>query len=64
MVATRQDGTRVLYRLADKHPVLLVEQTIKQAERSVSNDQDRPHHHHIDFAARHVTLSAEDARGN
>ncbi|MGJ9407223.1 ArsR/SmtB family transcription factor, partial [Nesterenkonia aurantiaca] len=29
MVATRQDGTRGLYRLADNHPSLLVEQAIK-----------------------------------
>ncbi|MGJ9407439.1 ArsR/SmtB family transcription factor [Nesterenkonia aurantiaca] len=50
MVTTRQDGTRVLYRLADRHPALLVEQAIKQAEHSVSHGQNRPHHHHAEPA--------------
>lgn len=45
MVTTRQDGTRVLYRLADKHPALLVEEAVKQAEHSVASGQGAPHHH-------------------
>ena len=45
MVMTRQDGTRVLYRLADKHPAVLVEEAVKQAEHSVTSGQAPPHHH-------------------
>lgn len=63
MVTTRQDGTRVLYRLADKHPALLVEQAIKQAEHSVSHGQDRPHHRHTELGANQAPRSPEDDSG-
>lgn len=45
MVTTRQEGTSVLYRLADEHAVALVIEAIKQAEHSVANGQVPPHHH-------------------
>lgn len=45
MVTTRQEGTSVLYRLADEHAVALVVEAIKQAEHAVSNGQTPPHHH-------------------
>lgn len=45
MVTTRQDGTRVLYRLADEHASALVSEAIKQAEHSVAGGQTPPHHH-------------------
>lgn len=45
MVTTRQDGTSVLYRLADEHAAALVSEAIKQAEHTVSTGQIPPHHH-------------------
>lgn len=45
MVTTRQDGTRVLYRLSDEHASVLVREAIKQAEHSVANGLTPPHHH-------------------
>lgn len=45
MVATRQEGTSVLYRLTDEHTVRLVAEAIKQAEHAVANGQMPPHHH-------------------
>ncbi|MGO3527065.1 ArsR/SmtB family transcription factor [Glutamicibacter arilaitensis] len=44
MVTTRQDGTKVLYSLADDHPARLVSEAIKQAEHSVSNGRLPLHH--------------------
>ncbi|WP_411732446.1 ArsR/SmtB family transcription factor [Paeniglutamicibacter sp.] len=44
MVTTRQDGTKVLYRLADEHTPLLVSEAIKQGEHSLANGQMPPHH--------------------
>lgn len=43
MVSTRQDGTRVHYRLADEHARQLVTDAILQAEHSLGGV---PRHHH------------------
>lgn len=45
MVTTRQEGTSVLYRLADEHAVALVVEAVKQAEHAVANGAVPPHHH-------------------
>lgn len=45
VVTTRQDGTRVWYRLADEHVFNLVSEAVKQAEHTVANGQIPPHHH-------------------
>ncbi|WP_120006376.1 ArsR/SmtB family transcription factor [Nesterenkonia muleiensis] len=45
MVTTRQEGTSVLYRLTDEHPLAVVVEAIKQAEHAVGNGQSPPHHH-------------------
>lgn len=45
MVTTRQDGTRVLYRLADEHALAVVVEAVRQAEHAVANGQVPPHHH-------------------
>ncbi len=45
-VTSRQDGTRVFYRLANEHARQLVTDAIFQAEHSVSDD---PHHHHLNI---------------
>ena len=44
MVTTRQDGTRVHYRLVDEHASDLVADAIKQAEHAASNDAPPRHH--------------------
>lgn len=41
MVVTRQEGTRVFYRLVDEHAVALVDEALKQAEHAMGT----PHHH-------------------
>ena len=43
IVSTRQDGTRVYYRLADEHANQLVTTAIFQAEHSLGGS---PRHHH------------------
>lgn len=43
MVSTRQEGTRVFYRLADEHASDLVTAAIFQAEHSLGGT---PRHHH------------------
>src|SRR3954468_1175616 len=43
MGTTRQEGTRVFYRLADEHARQLVTDAIFQAEHSLD---DTPRHHH------------------
>lgn len=43
MVATRQDGNRVYYRLLDEHAKQLVANALQQAEHAVDG---RPRHHH------------------
>ncbi|GAA2234761.1 metalloregulator ArsR/SmtB family transcription factor [Herbiconiux moechotypicola] len=42
MVSTRQDGTRIIYRLANEHAQQLVADAIFQAEHSLGGT---PHHH-------------------
>ncbi|MCV2393837.1 metalloregulator ArsR/SmtB family transcription factor [Actinotalea sp. M2MS4P-6] len=42
MVATRHDGNRVYYRLADEHAKSLVDNALQQAEHAVDA---RPSHH-------------------
>ena len=49
MVTTRQEGTSVLYRLADEHAVALVVEAVKQAEHAVANGQTPRHHHARDL---------------
>lgn len=44
MVTTRQEGTSVLYRLADEHGIALVLEAIKQAEHAAANGQVPLHH--------------------
>ncbi|MFV0451395.1 MAG: ArsR/SmtB family transcription factor [Propioniciclava sp.] len=41
MVATRQEGTRVYYRLVDEHALALVDEALKQAEHAVHSGGDR-----------------------
>lgn len=50
IVTTRQDGTRVFYRLVDEHAADLVKDAIMQAEHSVSNGFPPRHHHTHDRA--------------
>ncbi len=45
MVTTRQDGTRVFYRLVDEHACDLVADAIKQAEHAIANGTPPRHHH-------------------
>lgn len=44
IVTTRQDGTKVWYRLAEEHPLALVHEAVKQAEHAVANGQPPAHH--------------------
>lgn len=43
LVSTRQDGTRIFYRLENEHARQLVADAIFQAEHSLGN---APRHHH------------------
>lgn len=43
IVTTRQDGTRVFYRLANEHAARLVRDAIFQAEHTLDRE---PRHHH------------------
>lgn len=45
MVSTRQDGTRVFYKLEDEHALQLVTDAIFQAEHSLDRS---PRHHQAD----------------
>lgn len=45
IVATRQEGQRVFYRLANEHASQLVSDAIFQAEHSVADGQTPTHHH-------------------
>lgn len=47
MVTTRQEGTRVFYRLTDEHASKLVTEAILQAEHAIGNT---PHHHRTEAA--------------
>lgn len=55
MVATRQDGTRAFYRLADEHASQLVSDAILQAEHSLGGS---PRHHHADVDRREQATSS------
>ncbi len=50
MVTTRQDGTRVFYRLAEEHVSDLVTDAIKQAEHAIAAGK-APRHHREKMAA-------------
>ncbi|MFV0408069.1 MAG: ArsR/SmtB family transcription factor [Propioniciclava sp.] len=41
IVTTRQEGTRVFYRLVDEHALALVDEALKQAEHAIG----APYHH-------------------
>ena len=45
MVTTRQDGTKVLYKLADEHAVGVILEAVRQAEHSVAAAGQMPLHH-------------------
>jgi len=45
MVTTRQDGTRIFYRLTDEHASDLVTDAIKQSEHAIANGNTPRHHH-------------------
>lgn len=45
IVMTRQEGTKIFYRLANEHAQRLVADAVFQAEHSLSND---PAHHRVD----------------
>lgn len=45
MVTTRQEGTRVLYALADEHAPRVILEAVKQAEHSVAVAGQVPLHH-------------------
>jgi DNA-binding transcriptional ArsR family regulator len=51
MVTTRQDGTKVFYRLANEHASELVASALHQAEHAVANG-DVPRHHRLATEAR------------
>ena len=48
IVATRQEGTRIFYRLENEHASQLVRDAIFQAEHSLGGT---PRHHHADLAS-------------
>ncbi len=52
IVATRQDGQRVFYRLENEHASRLVTDAIFQAEHSLGGT---PRHHHADAASMEAT---------
>jgi len=47
MVSTRQDGTRVFYRLENEHASRLVSDAVFQAEHALGGT---PRHHHVQAA--------------
>ncbi|TFC00980.1 transcriptional regulator [Cryobacterium adonitolivorans] len=47
IVSTRQEGTKVFYRLENEHASQLVRDAIFQAEHSLGGT---PRHHHLDLA--------------
>lgn len=55
MVSTRQDGTRVFYRLENKHASQLVRDAILQAEHSLGGT---PRHHHADVLNERIAADA------
>lgn len=59
MVATRQDGTRIHYRLVDEHALRLVKEAVQQAEHVV--DAHPRHHGHL---GRDMQDVQDDAAGS
>lgn len=55
IVSTRQEGTRVFYKLANEHASQLVRDAIFQAEHSLGGT---PPHHHADAAKLQESSSA------
>ena len=47
MVTTRQDGTKVLYKLADEHALGVILEAVRQAEHSVAATGQTPLHHTV-----------------
>ncbi len=47
MVTTRQDGTKVLYKLADEHALGVIFEAVRQAEHSVAAAGQTPLHHTV-----------------
>ncbi|MHA6523934.1 ArsR/SmtB family transcription factor [Tessaracoccus sp. G1721] len=47
MVTTRQDGTKVLYKLADEHALGVILEAVRQAEHSVAAAGQTPLHHTV-----------------
>ena len=45
VVTTRQQGTKVLYQLADEHAVAIIVEAARQAEHSVALGTQVPRHH-------------------
>ncbi|WP_424463037.1 ArsR/SmtB family transcription factor [Pseudoclavibacter helvolus] len=67
IVATRQEGTRVFYRLINGHAQRLVADALFQAEHSVAGvdgaDSVPPHHRNDPQYARPSSAAEPDARG-
>ena len=47
MVTTRQEGTKVLYKLADEHALGVIFEAVRQAEHSVAAAGQTPLHHTV-----------------
>ncbi|HSO70573.1 MAG TPA: metalloregulator ArsR/SmtB family transcription factor [Arachnia sp.] len=47
MVTTRQNGTKVLYKLADEHALGVILEAVRQAEHSVAAAGQTPLHHTV-----------------
>lgn len=47
VVTTRQDGTKVLYKLADEHALGVILEAVRQAEHSVAAAGQTPLHHTV-----------------
>lgn len=59
IVAARQDGTRVFYRLANEHARKLVADAVFQAEHSLGGE---PAHHRIDMTPRETPATDAGVR--
>ena len=55
IVSTRQEGTRIFYRLENEHAAQLVRDAIFQAEHSLGGT---PRHHHPDLASTGVEAAS------
>lgn len=58
IVSTRQDGTRVFYRLENEHASQLVRDAIFQAEHSLGGT---PRHHHPEAVVAAIGVRGSDA---